>query len=407
MERQVRPDGSHFEQSSYYHVYALDMFLFHAILARPSESYCGKLGRMAQYLAALMGPSRSLPFLGDDDGGRFFHPFGPRHRFGRATLAACGCFLGHPEWIGEGENLHEYATWWLGPQAGVGRARAAAGETGGASSSESHWFADTGVAVMRAGAAHCIVDAGPLGPFRAGHGHADTLSIVAWAGDHDLLMDPGTFSYSDARWRDVFRGTAAHNTVRLNRFDQADPAGSFGWRNLPEVTFREWHTDESADFLDADCRSRGFRHRRRVMFVKPQLVFVLDDIEGGQIEAEQFWHPGGPVAMLTPTCFRIAGAGTLVLAGASAELSEGGEFGWRSPAFGLKHPAPLIVCRQTGVPAVRFGAVLAFAAPEAPSALQIVNAGEDIGLSLTGAWQASLTFPASGVPRVENCYPAP
>ena len=27
----IRPDGSHFEQSTYYHVYALDMFLFHAI----------------------------------------------------------------------------------------------------------------------------------------------------------------------------------------------------------------------------------------------------------------------------------------------------------------------------------------------------------------------------------------
>src|SRR5213075_3247545 len=33
MDFQVRPDGSHFEQSSYYHVYALDMFLFHYVLA--------------------------------------------------------------------------------------------------------------------------------------------------------------------------------------------------------------------------------------------------------------------------------------------------------------------------------------------------------------------------------------
>ena len=394
MERQVRADGSHFEQSSYYHVYALDMFLFHAILARPSEDYCGNLGRMAQYLAALMGPSRSLPFLGDDDGGRFFHPFGPRHRFGRATLAGCGCFLDHPEWIGEQEDLHEYAIWWLGPRGGTAPAQAAA--------NESRWFAGAGVAVMRAGAAHCIVDAGPLGPFRAGHGHADALSIVARTGGQDLLIDPGTFSYSDAHWRDVFRGTAAHNTVRLNELDQADPAGSFGWRNLPEVALREWNTDACTDFIDAECRARGFRHRRRVLFVKPELLFILDDIDGGQIGAEQFWHPGGPVEMLTPGCFRIAGAGTLVLALTSAELSEGGEFGWRSPALGLKHPAPLIVCRQTGAPAVRFGAVLAFAAPAAPSALAIVSAGEDTRLTLTGARQASVTFPAAGVPRLET-----
>jgi hypothetical protein len=402
MERQVRADGSHFEQSSYYHVYALDMFLFHAILARPSQSYREKLGRMAQYLAALMGPSRSLPFLGDDDGGRFFHPFGPRHRFGRATLAACGCFLGRPEWIGQEEDLHECATWWLGPRVGAERPRAATGATGGASPGESRWFAGAGVAVMRAGPVHCIVDAGPLGPFRAGHSHADTLSIVARTGAQDLLIDPGTFSYSDAHWRDVFRGTAAHNTVRLNGLDQADPAGPFGWRNPPQVALRQWHTDESADYLDAQCLSRGFRHRRRVVFVKPELLFILDDIEGGPAGAEQFWHPEGPVETLAPACFRIAGAGALVLApaGASAELSQGGQFGWRSSALGCKHPAPLIVCRRTGAPAVRFGAVLAFSAPAAPSTLAIVSVGEDVRLTLTGAWQVSVAFPADGVPRL-------
>ena len=31
-QRQVREDGGHFEQSSYYQVYALDMFLFDAVL---------------------------------------------------------------------------------------------------------------------------------------------------------------------------------------------------------------------------------------------------------------------------------------------------------------------------------------------------------------------------------------
>ena len=31
--QQVQPDGFHFEQSTYYHVYALDLFLHSAILA--------------------------------------------------------------------------------------------------------------------------------------------------------------------------------------------------------------------------------------------------------------------------------------------------------------------------------------------------------------------------------------
>ena len=74
MDKQVRDDGSHFEQSTYYHVYALDMFLFHALHADVSSEYRAKLERMAEYLHALLGPRNELPFFGDDDGGRFFIP---------------------------------------------------------------------------------------------------------------------------------------------------------------------------------------------------------------------------------------------------------------------------------------------------------------------------------------------
>ena len=90
MDAQVRADGSHFEQSTYYHVYALDMLKFSALLEEMPPDYTGKLRRMEDYLDALLGPQRRLPFLGDDDGGRFFHPYGPRDCFGRASLAAGG-----------------------------------------------------------------------------------------------------------------------------------------------------------------------------------------------------------------------------------------------------------------------------------------------------------------------------
>jgi hypothetical protein len=393
IQRQVHNDGSHFEQSTYYHVYALDMFLFHAILARSApaagwEDYRRKLGLMAEYLDALTGPGRSLPLIGDDDGGRFFHPYGPRDRFGRATLAACGCFLDHCEWIGAEEDLHECATWWLGPQTLRPSER-----TRG-----SLRFRDAGMVVMGSGDAQLLVDAGSFGPFRAGHSHADSLSIVARLGDRELLIDPGTFTYSDSRWRDLFRGTAAHNTVRLNGLDQADPVGSFGWRNLPEVTLRQWSTDERSDFLDADCRCRGLAHRRRILFLKPELVFILDEI--GEIDAEQFWHPGGSVRALTPSCFRIGDAGTLMFASGSApaEVIEGGKFGWRSTAFGRKQTSPLIVCRGR----VRFASVLAFSAPAEGGELSIDSPGDDLRLTLSGSWHTSVVFPAAGVGRVEK-----
>jgi uncharacterized heparinase superfamily protein len=75
LDRQVLPDGCHFERSTYYHVYALDMFQFHAILRGLDDVYREKLTRMASFLEAVMGASDTLPFIGDDDGGRFFHPY--------------------------------------------------------------------------------------------------------------------------------------------------------------------------------------------------------------------------------------------------------------------------------------------------------------------------------------------
>jgi hypothetical protein len=330
MERQVRADGSHFEQSTYYHVYALDMFLFHAALAPPSESYRGRLARMAEYLDALLGPSRSLPPIGDDDGGRFFHPYGRRDRFGRATLATCGALLGRTEWIVEPEDLYEQAVWWLGPQS--------LPEPGERVCGRSRWFPDAGTGVMVAGSAHVVADAGPFGGLRSGHSHADTLSLVVRHGDQDLLIDPGTYTYvGDPHGREVFRGTAAHNTVRLDRLDQAAPAGPFGWRNPPQVALNQWRSDGDMDDLDAECRYRGFRHRRRIRFLKAGVLLIVDEIEGppGEHAIEQFWHLGSDAAR-----------SRLVL----EEPVESCD-GWRSPVFLQKLPAPVLcVRRKTTLP---------------------------------------------------------
>src|SRR4051812_5524341 len=58
LEFQMRPDGSHFEQSTYYHVYAVDFFvLFYLLSGRPAEMKA-HLVSMAEYLWALLGSNR-------------------------------------------------------------------------------------------------------------------------------------------------------------------------------------------------------------------------------------------------------------------------------------------------------------------------------------------------------------
>jgi len=354
MAAQVREDGSHFEQSSYYHVYALDMFLFHAVLAGADAEYASKLKRMAGYLSALLGPAGRLPLLGDDDGGRFFHPFGERARFGRGTLATAAALLRNCEWESAAGDAHEVAAWWLGPRASAASRPARI---------ESRLYGGAGVAVMSAGEAHVVVDAGPFGPGSAGHSHSDTLSLVARKGAQDLLIDPGAYTYvGDPLWRDRFRGSAAHNTLRVDGRDQATAAGPFRWNSPPRVEILHWSTAPDVDYLEAVVRYGGFEHSRRVPSLNPDLLLVTDELAGeGTHVVEQFWHAGAAVRSLGESKFALGRSAILVLdAEDGVALSDGGEYGWRSDAPGVKKPAPLIQVTRSAVLPVRFAALLDF-----------------------------------------------
>jgi len=319
MEAQARADGSHFEQSTYYHVYALDMLKFSAQLEEMPPDYTAKLRRMEDYLDALLGPQRRLVFLGDDDGGRFFHSYGPRDGFREASLESAA--------PGRGSQLFENA----------------------------------GIAIMRDGDTQIIADAGPMGAGGAGHSHADALSFVLRRGAEDLLVDAGTFTYvADAKWRNWFRGTAAHNTIRIDGLDQATPVNPFRWADKPEVVINAWRTSEEEDFLDAVCRYRGLEHRRVIRFAKPDTVFVRDEITGGiggPHLLEQFWHSGEGVSQESTRCFRVGRTARLRLS-QDATLEVGGVNGWRSRVFGSKESAAVIcVQRKQELPAV-FEAVI-------------------------------------------------
>jgi hypothetical protein len=352
MNRQVRDDGSHFEQSSYYHVYAVDFFALHAVLEDTDQRYRARLARMTEYLIALLGPERRLVFLGDDDGGRLFHPYGRRDEFGRATVALCSVLLGRPEWLTHPEDLYEIALWWLGTNV-------LAWPAAPARDPASVFFPDAGVAILHRGRTQAIVDAGPFGVWGAGHSHSDTLSLTVRHGGHDVLIDPGTYTYiSSPIWRNRFRSTAAHNTVRVQGRDQATPVNAFRWADKPLTEVIEW---AESGRIDGICRYSGIRHRRVVEFLDTHTLCVLDLVETEDREtvAEQFWHPAQMLTEISPHCFDLGAEVFLCLAGPeSAEVSTGGDYGWRSSAPGIKECSPLIVRTRRGAGSLVLGAAL-------------------------------------------------
>ena len=299
MENQVRSDGSHFEQSSAYHVYTVDMFALHAQLAgKVAAAYRDKLQRMVRYLAALTPEDGYLPLLGDDDGGSLVYPYGPQRTFGRTALAGSG--------PGEAPVL----------------------------------FPDAGVAVLSRSPAHIVVDTKAFGYAGAGHSHAHALSVVCRYQGCDVLADPGTYTYvGEPEWRTKFRGTAFHNTLRIDGLDQAAGSGPFRWMEKPETGVLCWLPQEEFVYLHAECRYRGLRHERHFLWLKADEALAVVDVVSGDSGVhllEQFWHVSDPSVLVLPE-------------GTQAQQEQD----WRSETPGAKFPGIVIrVPLETKLPAV-------------------------------------------------------
>jgi glycosyltransferase involved in cell wall biosynthesis len=354
-ERQVQADGLHFEQSTYYHVYALDFFLHAGMLASINDvpvppEFERTLERMLDALCTLGRVGAPLR-LGDDDGGRVFDPRRNRAEHLLDPLATGAVLFGRGDFKRVASGLREETLWLLGEQgvAEFDRLPAKDPAQGSVALQAGGLYLMTNAELKQ----QLVIDAGPQGAFAAGHGHADALSVCVNSRGHALLIDPGTFEYVGAdSVRDAFRGTSAHNTLVVDGVDQTEPKGPFGWTKLPSVKAEKWIQGHSFDLFvgshDGYGRlERPVVHRRWVFSLKGKFWLVRDVALGaGEHQLDLFWH-------LSPELSARGGAaGVFVDAGGRAGLrvlaGEGHDWlqhvrpqSW-SPVYGRKEPANVL-----------------------------------------------------------------
>jgi Heparinase II/III-like protein/Heparinase II/III N-terminus len=355
-DNQVGTDGMHFEHSTYYHVYALDFFLHVRVLAeRNGITIPEKLDRVIERMLdalAILGQAGRPPRIGDDDGGRLFDPRRNRGEHLLDPLATGAVLYARPDLKALVGGPREETFWLLGPRAAeeldkIPDMRLAVRSEG---------LADTGIYVLasfESRPTELTIDAGGVDALAAGHRHASLLSIHLAAGGREYLLDPGTFVYCSAgNDRNEFRATAAHNTVLVDRCEQAEPVGPFTWRSWPTTKVDRWIEGESFDLFSgyhtAYTHLAGHPiHRRSVFHLKSHFWLVRDTIEGESVhELDLLWH-------FAPGRVRMSGSGAAVLESEDGfpfavvpgesnkwvnELVEGE---W-SPAYGIRRPAPVL-----------------------------------------------------------------
>src|SRR6266508_915108 len=120
-----------------------------------------------------------------------------------------------------------------------------------------------------------VADAGPVGyQTIAAHGHADALAFTLSVGGKEFLIDPGTYAFhTQGPWRRYFRGTAAHNTLRIDGMDQSQPGGTFMWLRKADARCTLWRSSDDRDVFEG--RHDGYahlpdpvEHRRRISLDK-------------------------------------------------------------------------------------------------------------------------------------------
>ncbi len=206
-----------------------------------------------------------------------------------------------------------------------------------------------------------IFDHGALGmPPRYTHGHADALSLLLKIGPRDVLLDPGTYTYTgDVQWRRYFRGTRAHNTVVIDGLDQALQDGPMAW-SLPFDTHLVYKEETPEGKITVIARHYGYKdrlgvtHLRGVSYEPPGSWMIWDWLTGtGVHHLELNWHLGCR-PMPVDGGYQLEGFARpllLTIEGGTSRLCEGSVQpvgGWASTRYGSKEPITTLRVEHTG-----------------------------------------------------------
>lgn len=238
---QILADGGHFERSPMYHSLLLedllDLFNLHCAYGKSVDaSWQEAIAKMSAWLSVMTHPDGEISFFND---------------------AASGI-------APKANELEDYERRLCIQPSSLPLARPGL-------------LVNSGYARIEHGDAVILADVGSVGPdYLPGHAHAGTLSFELSLAGRRVLVNSGTSVYGSGVERHRQRGTAAHNTVRVDGYDSSEVWSGFrvarrarafdvryddvmlagshdGYRRLPgkPIHYRRWTTVQNGvDIVD-------------------------------------------------------------------------------------------------------------------------------------------------------------
>ncbi len=291
LDHQILADGADFEASISYHRLVLEIFLMFFTLSRSSDvelpvRLWQRLEAMFDFVRAYSKPDQEAPLVGDSDDGRLLK-FKERPSAEHSYLLSIAAVLFDKDKFRQTNQLDEEAVWWFGEEGLKKFERFPWNQQ----TPISQAFNVSQIFIQRKDSLYAIIDCGDHGAKgRGSHAHSDALSFELYAFGQTFLRDPGTFVYTASKpWRHLFRSTAYHNTVRIDRKEiseiNQDQPFALGTNVLPKVN--SWQSDKERDVLDAE--HYGYKRlakpvtlRRIMTFDKHDEYWLIEDIFTGK-----------------------------------------------------------------------------------------------------------------------------
>ena len=270
---QVLPSGFHYERSVSYHRLVLEMIAYSCVLlCNIGESIPAdieyRVRQMFKVTDAYLKPNGHAPAIGDEDDGRFL-PFVP--------------FEFHDH-----KYLLDYAQ-----KFNVDYRNAFCLDV----------WNDAGMAVMKKNGVYLFVNNAGLsrypniGENGGSHTHCDLLSFELATEIGDIIVDPGTYTYTaNAMKRNEFRSTRKHNTIMVDAIEQYefDDVNMFRMKNMSTPGAIECQREDGKEVLIASyVRNLGkdnLSHHRSFELSGSALVIVDIVRLAGEHRMKQYFH---------------------------------------------------------------------------------------------------------------------
>lgn len=221
-------------------------------------------------------------------------------------------------------------------------------------------FNNTGYYIHHGKQLYLVIDGGAVGPdYLPAHSHADIFSYELSINGRKFIVDSGVYEYPAGPMRSFVRSTRAHNTVAVDKKDQAECWDSFrvARRYLPqEVSF---NVHECKSYFKGSFRGYASLIGDRIIHTREittdegeKKILFKDYISGkGNHLAESLIHinPEAEVKLNGNIAFISMGKDKIIVQVGNGTVSV--EDGWYCPGFGVRITNKVLVISKEHLPA--------------------------------------------------------